>query len=454
MNVPIYEQLLRHHRDGRISFAMPGHKNGRGLQTEFNSLDVTELDTTLNLRSWDDPVAGEAMKLLAELYGSDESYILTCGSTAGIQAMLSSALRPGDTLLISGDCHMSVINTCALCGYKVAFIDSEIDEETLISRDKDDIAKVIARTHTADAVLVTSPNYYGFCRDIEKIAQACHERDIPLLVDEAHGAHFIASDALPKSAISCGADAAVNSAHKTLNALTGAAYLHVKSNLIDKPRLKQALGMFQTSSPSYPIAASADIARAELEDSDAWDRVIGMCEEFRKIIADNTLIRVIKNDDPTRIVLNFFSFEATGYEVGRQLSENYKIDVEMSDVLNVVLIATPSNTREDFDRLLDALYKIHDNLGVRRESISMLPPPEHPKHINPQRAFYSNTQLIPLEKSLGRVSAATVTAYPPGIPILYMGEEISSGILLYIRHLLNRDAKFTGFDGKNLLVMR
>lgn len=454
MSVPIYEKLKRHYSENRVSFAMPGHKNGRGLTDDFSRLDVTELDSTLNLYALEDETVNSAKKLLSKLYGSDESYILTGGSTAGIQAMLASVLSPGDTLLVSGDCHMSVINTCALCGYNLVFIPASFDTRTYIPCDRENAADVVRKAYSVDAVLVTSPNYYGFCRDIPEIAAACRERGVPLLVDEAHGAHFTASPRLPKSAVLCGADAVVNSAHKTLNALTGAAYLHIKGDLINKSRLHRALMMFQTSSPSYPIAASADIARQELEDSDVWDKTVSMCDEFKRLVEENTFIHVVENDDPTRIVLNFSGFDMTGYEADKILSEKYSVDIEMADILNIVLIATPSNTRDDFDRMLEALYDICDSLTVSGDRKQILPPPEHSKYIEPQQAFYGKVQRVAPAKSFGRICAETVTAYPPGIPIICMGEEITAGHIGYIRHLQNCGAKFTGFDGDMLSVLK
>lgn len=452
MNTPIYEKLKKYHTSDRVPFAMPGHKNGRGLEPDLIDLDVTELDSTLNLRQQDDDTVNSAQKLLSSLYRSDESYILTCGSTAGIQAMLASALRPGETLLVSSDCHMSVINTCALCGYMIRFIPASLDPESLIPCDDEDIESLLDNYSDVSAVLVTSPNYYGMCRNIRRFAEACHKYDIPLLVDEAHGAHFIASDRLPQTALQCGADAAVNSAHKTLNALTGAAYLHVKSRLINKHRLRAALGMFQTSSPSYPIAASADIARACLEDRTAWNRLIDYCEDFRKKLTDSLMLRVIENEDPTRIVINFSIFETSGFEIYDTLSKKFGIDAEMADSVNVVFIASPSNTRNDFERLYDALNLISAELTVRKEPNKVLPPSARERYVDPQSAFYSDTKYLRMTDSIDCICAQTITAYPPGIPVLCSGERITPGHILYLRHLKNIGSVFTGFDGIKIPV--
>ena len=453
MSTPIYDRLKEYRAKNRISFAMPGHKNARMLAEGLSDLDVTELPETLDLRSGSDETVRAATRRLSKLYCSDESFILTGGSTLGIQAMLCSVLRPGGVLLTGSDCHMSVINACAVCGFNVRFIPADIDEETLIPFDYCDIEKLLDKYDDVAAVLVTSPNYYGICRDIGRYAEACHKRNIPLLVDEAHGAHFIASAKLPKTALRCGADLVVNSAHKTLNALTGAAYLHVRSSLVDKRRLKDALNIFSSSSPSYPIAASADIAREELEDGEAWSSLCDYCAAFRHRLENELFVKVIKNNDPTRIVISFITYNVSGYDVSKTLGDRYGIDIEMADAMNIVLIATPSNTKSDFDALFRALSAITDDLEVRREKCAMLPPAAHDRFIRPQKALYADRTTVNITDSIGRLSARTITAYPPGIPVLCAGEEITTGLTLYLRHLKKAGAIFTGFDGIKIEVI-
>lgn len=452
MEAPIYSRLKKYFDSDKISFAMPGHKNGRGLNGDLLCCDVTELDSTLNLFS-DDETITQANSLLSAAYGSDKSYILTCGSTVGIQAMLAAVLSPGDTLLAASDCHMSVINTCAVCGYNLRLIPTSIDPDFFIPQQLADIERALNDLNDIRAVIVTSPTYYGICRDIERLADICHKRRIPLLVDEAHGAHFAASDRFPKNALRLGADACVNSAHKTLNALTGAAYLHVRSSLINRRRLNEAVRMFHTSSPSYVIAASADIARAELEMSGKWENLCDMCTGFRQRLEAVTYIRFLDNDDPTRLVLNFTAYDTTGFEVARQLSQKYGIDVEMADMVNIVLIATVSNTGDDFMTLFNALNDIVDSFSVRLKQIKFLQPPAQGTKIYPQKAFYSDSSQISLSAAAGRISASTVTAYPPGIPIICAGESISPQQIVYISYLKSIGASITGLEGDKIAVV-
>lgn len=453
MDAPIYNKLKEYHSLNRVPFAMPGHKNGKGLVPDLAELDVTELEGTLNLRQPDDETVRAAQKKLSELYNSEESFIITCGSTAGIQAMLASVLRPAKTLLASADCHMSVINTCALCGYTVIFLPSKVDPITLVTSDDVDLDSFLNTHDEVGAMLVTSPNYYGICRDIERYADICHKHNIPLLVDEAHGAHFAASDSLPKPAIQRGADMAVNSAHKTLNALTGAAYLHVKSKYVKPERVRMVLAAVQTSSPSYPIAASADIARWDMENGSMWDEHINRCLNFRSAIQNNLMLNVVENDDPTRIAVNFMTYDISGFKAAEILSERYGIDAEMADSVNVVFITTPSNTDDDFVKLYGALEQLSTSLTVRQEPLKCHNPSARERIVKPSVAFYSYSKFVNVKYSVGEISSKTITAYPPGIPILCPGETITYAHMLYLKMLKDSGAVFTGYDGQNIEVI-
>ena len=452
MNAPLYNKLTDYHKENRISFAMPGHKNGRGLADNLIECDVTELDASDNLHRPRGAVK-EAQRLLADLYGAEKSYILTCGSTAGIQAMLASALRPDETLLAAADCHMSVINTCALLGIKLRLARRPLDEAFNIPSGEPDIERALDRYDDIKAVLVTSPTYYGICADIPSIAKMCHSRGIPLLVDEAHGAHFGACEKLPRSAVTLGADAVCQSAHKTLNALTGAAYLHINGSLLNRARLESALSMFQTSSPSYVIAASADAARSELEHGGGWERACDLSAEFRRAVSGNTNIKVLENDDITRIVLSFAAYDTTGFAVSAELAENYGIDIEMADLSNIVLIATASSDAEDFAAVFDALWKITRGLGERKNPIKTGQPPQYECIIDPQAAFFGKRTAVDLEHSENRTSCVTITAYPPGTPIVCMGEQITREHIEYIKRLKNTGAEITGINNEEIEVL-
>lgn len=436
MSAPLYEHLKKYINENRISFAMPGHKNGRGLKDDLVSLDVTELDATEDLHNPHEHIK-KSQALLSKLYGSDSSYILTGGSTAAIQCMICAAVSPGGTLLADSKCHMSVLNTCALLGINIRFFSVPNLEGTL--------------NEDVDAVMITSPDYYGVCADVRKMAEECHKKNIPLLVDEAHGAHFAAEERLPETAVKY-ADAVCHSAHKTLNALNGAAYLHVNGSRINIGRLERALSMFQSSSPSYVIAASADTAREEIENGGGWRSVYDMCVAFRKRLRKID-IKTLDNDDVTRIVLDFSDFELTGFMAEEILGEN-GIDVEMADLTRVVLIVTPSNTQEDLDALFEALGKIVKNTNRRRHTLEIAPPPECIETILPQKAFFAEWTEVDLKDAKGCVSCISVTPYPPGIPVIRMGETIRKEQIEYIEALTRAGAQIRGIENGKIMVTK
>lgn len=447
METPIYTRLSDYHKKNRISFAMPGHKNLRGLSPDLQKCDVTELTATADLHHEDKSVQ-RANELLSRLYGSRYSYIMTGGSTAGVQAMISSVLKPGDTLLASADCHMSVINTCALCGFRLRLIPVSLDREYGIPAGIEDfeIDKDIK------AVLVTSPDYYGRVKDIASIAEKCHMSGIPLLVDEAHGAHFIADTSFPETAVRLGADAVCQSAHKTLNALTGAAYLHICSDRMSRTRVKRALASFQSSSPSYPIAASADAARAVLAEAD-YKGIIKECMEFKAALCKATGIRFPENDDPTRLVLSFAGYSTTGFEVSERLSSYYGIDVEMSDLYNVVLIVTPWNTHGDFMELFRALRDITGAMTVR-DSIYPDIPPVFSETVDLSEGWYAETELVDIDSACGRKAASVVSSYPPGTGIIITGAAITKEQTDYIKRLISAGAEIAGLIDNKIEVVR
>ena len=431
METPIYARLEQYHNENRISFAMPGHKNMRGLGLSLGICDVTELPSTLNLLGDDETITRANMRL-GELYGSKQSFILTGGSTAGVKAMILSAVGSGQTLAVSPDCHMSVINTCAIAGINVKII-TKIDDIT------EDVS----------AVVVTSPNYYGQTKDISALSEKCHSIDIPLLVDEAHGAHFTGRYGLPKSAVVLGADMVCQSAHKTLNALTGAAYLHICSDRTDISRARSMLRAVHTSSPSYMIAASADIARAALSECD-YSEIIDECEQFKTAISARTRIRAAENDDPTRIVLDFSAYGLSGFYVSGRLSEQYMIDVEMADLKNIILIVTPFNRHSDFMSLYHALREIISADGDMKD---IGEPVIRTRMVSPQNGMYKQTEAVELSQAIGRIAADTVCMYPPGSAVICMGERITADAAEYIKTVLDYGAEVVGIEGDKISVV-
>ena len=306
-------------------------------------------------------------KKLSEFFGAKDSFFLVNGSTGGIFTMLASALKAGDRVLVSRNCHISVINACSMLGYIPIFINQEVLPEFNLTAgiDLKKIEELIIK-YAPKALLITSPNYFGICCDIENIAKISHKYNIPLLVDEAHGAHFSVSDKLfPQSAVRLGADLVVQSAHKTLNAVNQTAFLHYNSKIIHYDRVKKVYSSFQTSSPSYVLCSSAEEAVTELvcDGFGKWSKVLEYTNDLKNKLKDLFLVLdydyVGKSNifdlDKTRIVINFKEYDVTGFEISQKLRKEYNIDIEMADLYNIVLIPTPANKKSDFDLLYKAI---------------------------------------------------------------------------------------------------
>lgn len=437
---PIYDRLCAYKEKNKISFAMPSHKGSKGLECDFCSLDVTELPDTVDLMHPDEATQ-KSFSLLAKAYKADKSLILTCGSTIAVHAMICSAIKSGDTLLAASDCHMSVVNICSLMGINIIFIPKEYDESSQIPTKTKSIRKILENNADIKACIVTSPNYFGVCSDIASLAKECHAFNIPLLVDEAHGAHFIASDRLPKTAMELGADISCQSAHKTLNALTGGAYLHIKSDLVEYESLYRAVCMLHTSSPSYPIAASAERAFCNIKSQD-WDTWCDLCEKVKDDIESKTLVHFLKNDDPTRIVAIFDKYDVTGFDIAKELSDKYNIDIEMSTPTAIVLITSPWNTKKDLECFVCAIVKICMTLQQRQDKMNVFYPPCPEVVVTPR--FSKKSTRTHLADSVSKVCADTVTVYPPGIPVLYPGSVITKEALGYITDAKKHGALISG----------
>ena len=466
MSAPLIKSLEEYAKSGNISFAMPGHKNGRGikepLSDNFFKFDTTEL---LNTPNMENPTGAlqQALVEAADFFKADRSFILVDGSTSGIFIMLMTTLKRGDTLLVNRACHISVINACIALGIKLVFSENEIIEKWNIpDAPNTNAIENAADNYSPDAILITSPSYYGLCADICAIADIAHKRGIPLLVDEAHGAHFAASARIfPKTAMESGADMCVQSAHKTLNAANQTAFLHIKDGIIGQRRAKKAFDMFRTTSPCYSLAASADMARAELSEKGEilWERVhkeaMALRSEFKNLLSpDRSFIGKYNfaDIDETRLVLNFSRYNITGYEMANALLFNHSIETEMADLSNIVLIPTPSNTAEEFDILKKALQKelLKVEKGTNINTLS--PPPLPEKKAEPCDAFFSDGEDILITNAKGRISKVSVVPYPPGIPTLLPGEVISDEIIEYL--ITQKNVFIRGMDGEKIEVIK
>lgn len=456
---PINKGISDYRAKKRISFSMPGHKgNGSFDGNDIFKNDVTELDDTDNLLS---PVSyiAESQKKLSEIYGTVSTHYMLNGSTGGIYAMIFLAAGEGDKIIVDRFCHKSVISAIILCGAEPVYAVPEYNYRLGISggMKPETIENAVKACPDAKAVIITSPSYYGTVSDISAISRIVHNSDMMLLVDEAHGAHFHISEELPKSAVSLGADLAVQSVHKTLGALSGGALLHICTEKIPKWRIEEVLSLVQTSSPSYGVLSVLENAVYESFNFEKkYKAVISQIGKSREEV--NKLGKAywcgsdlcgscgIFDIDKTRIVINFSRLQISGYAVSKILREKHKIEAEMADENNIVLIATPFNTVSHIKVLERAIVSITKGIPAAVNKKGLFGMPDFTIRISPRKAYMSPWETIDMSEAEGRIARRVVCKYPPGIPVLVSGEEITAAHIKYITDAVEAGAAVSGIE--------
>lgn len=462
-HTPLYDALIKHKNKKAISFHVPGHKNGEVFLKEAHpvfqnilNVDVTELSGLDDLHSPTEAIL-EAETLLANYYEVKKSFFLINGSTVGNLAMILSAVSEGDEVLVQRNCHKSIMNGLSLANVKPIFIAPEFDTEWQVAGGLtlNSIKEAVRDYPQVKALIVTYPNYYGMVTNLKEIINFCHERNIIVLVDEAHGAHFKRSKGLPMSATELGADVVVQSAHKTLPAMTMGSYLHYNSERVDLERVKAFLRMLQSSSPSYPIMASLDLARkyiATYEEEDL-QYTLQMISQFRDKLNRIPSIKLLSykgEGDPLKITIQSRT-ALTGFALQSKLEE-YGIFTELADEHNVLFIF-PLLKRGDLYPIEDVWSAIVKGIGGEETSERNFWELNKGTSISTLQMSYKEQQkkkveIIPLSEANGRVCAESIIPYPPGIPLLLPGELIKSEDIKQIHNLLEAGSRFQG--GENI----
>lgn len=457
---PLFSALKGHIRKDPISFHVPGHKSGtvfpyEGLESyqSILKLDQTEISGLDDLH---DPegVIKEARELLSGLYGTKSSFFLVNGSTAGNLAMILSVCGLNDIVLVQRNSHKSIVNALELSGAVPVFLALEYDETVKVAGGVklSTVQKALKIYPQAKAVILTSPNYYGMTGQLEEIINEVHSYDIPVLVDEAHGPHFILGRPFPASAVSLGADAVVHSAHKMLPAMTMGSFLHINGSRMDLERLKHYLQVLQSSSPSYPIMASLDLARCYL--AGLLDKGINGLykdiESFKNALSEIDAVKAVESEaegiktDPLKLTLQTRS-ALSGFELQKKL-ENEGVFTELADPQNVLLVL-PLSPGYDFKRAAESIQNAF--AGLERTEERKGPIIFGQEEISKMAVCYKdlkgyNKEVVSLSDSVGSISAQMVVPYPPGIPILMPGEIINRDHIEGIKQLQELGARFQG----------
>lgn len=425
---PLYTQLKEHKRKGLSPFHTPGHKCSGNFLDGLMSLDLTELPDTDALYEANGAIL-KAEDCLSKLFGTKRTLISSGGCTLAIQAMLRIASKRGRKILFARNIHRSAVNAAALLGIEPVWVLPHSESGSFTGRaDPDDISRAIAENPDISACYLTSPDYYGEISDIHKIAEVCHEKGVLLLVDNAHGSHlaFMEHNLHP---VALGADMSACSLHKTLPVLTGGAVLNI-GNAVLADEGKQAMALFGSTSPSYPIMASIDLCRDYLENGgiNEYRRLEKRIAEIKALAEVHGLIQPEGLCDPLRVCINTFCAGVSEKEQ-MELMHGFGIEPEFCDGRNAVMICTPFNSGQDFQRLEKLISSLNGKpVSDRPDKISL---PEYV--ISPRQAMLGETETVELDKADGRISADSSCPCPPGVPLIMPGEQIDKYTIKLLR---------------------
>ena len=473
----LYDALTEYCSSGAYPFHMPGHKRRAASLCDPSRIDITEIDGFDNLHHAEG-ILKEAQESAAALYGSSETHFLVNGSTAGVLSAIGACARPGACLLMARRSHRSAFNAAALNRLKTAYLyPAHADAfDRPVPVDPLQAEEALEGLENVCAVFLTSPTYDGVVSDVERFAQIAHSHGVPLIVDEAHGAHFGMHPVFPESSVNLGADFVIHSLHKTLPALTQTALIHVNGQLADRSRLRRLLGVYQTSSPSYVLMASIDqCIRLLSERGDAlFHSYAGRLERFY----EKTKLKhfsLLRTDDPSRILICPPADGAlapggaparcsmSAMQLYHILRERFRLQPEMAAVSYVLMLSSVCDEEEGFTRLSDALLTLDRmyeetasgtatadahifraataDAHIFRAAAADAPvsgsvPADPPVSgaaaiCTIAQALEAGSQAVLYEQAEGRICAEYLMLYPPGIPLLVPGERIDAGILRF-----------------------
>ncbi len=462
---PLFEALRDYHKRDVTPFDVPGHKHGVGLRELADYVGKRVLEIDVNAMECLDNISNpvgvikEAEMLAAEAYGATDAFFLVNGTTVGVQAMIMAACRPGEKIILPRNAHKSAVAGMILSGAVPVYIQPEIDDNLGIAMGitADSVEEAMENHPDARAVFVIHPTYYGAVSDLGAIVEIAHQRGMTVLADEAHGAHFKFHPRLPASAMDLGADASAVSTHKTGGSLTQSSMLLMKGNLLDPKYMKTTLNLTQTTSASYLLMVSLDIARKQLatRGEEILERLLEMVLNAKEQLNAAEGLYAFGGElvgnpgvydyDDTKLGINVRKLGLSGYEAEKILRKRYNIQVELADMYNVLAITAVGDTKESIGALVNALkdlVKNYRNGDGRKITRGMLKNPE--MVVSPRDAYYSDKRPVPLKEAAGNVSGESIMVYPPGIPLITPGEMITEDIVKHVKLLKAQNCMLQG----------
>ena len=466
---PLYEAMSEYRRNRVVKFDVPGHKGGRGNKTLNDFLGESCLKIDVNsMKPLDNlchpvSVIKEAQELAADAFGAENSLFIVNGATGAVQAMIMSVAKSGDKIILPRNVHRSAINALVVCGAVPVYVNPGVNGELGIplGMTPEEVELAIVQNPDAKAVLVNNPTYYGICSNLKKIVEIAHRHGLLVLCDEAHGTHFYFGEDLPISGMAAGADMSAVSVHKTGGSLTQSAML-LMAKTVNADYVRQVINLTQTTSASYLLMVSLDLARQNLamNGREFYAKTVELSEYARREInaiggyyafgEELCNGREFYAFDKTKLSVHTRAMGLAGIEVYDLLRDEYDIQIEFGDIGNILAIITGGDRALDIERLVSSLSEIKRLYG--RSPVGLF---DH-EYINPtvdmppQKAFYAKRRSLPIEQTAGRVCGEFVMCYPPGIPILAPGERITKDILDYIAYAKEKGCSLTGPQDMNV----
>jgi arginine/lysine/ornithine decarboxylase len=460
---PIKEALQEFRQMRVVPFDVPGHKRGRGNAELCTFLGKTCLEIDVNsMKPLDNlchpiSVIKEAEMIAADAFGADSAFFMVGGTTSSVQSMILTACKEGNKIIMPRNVHRSAINALILSGAVPIYINPQTDERLGISlgMDTDDVIYTIQNNPDAAAVMLNNPTYYGIVSDLRRITEVAHRYNMLVLVDEAHGTHFYFSDDSPVSAMEAGADMASVSMHKSGGSLTQSSLL-LCGKKVNKDYVRQIINLTQTTSASYLLLSSLDIARRNiaLNGHKLYRRVGDLAEYARSEInaigdyyaysKELKLHKAVFDFDTTKLSVNTYNIGLAGIEVYDILRDEFDIQVEFGDLSNILAYISLGDREQDIERLVASLAEIRRKYNRSRLYLQKYEYINPYVELSPQKAFYADKKSVPLDESAGCVCTEFVMCYPPGIPILAPGERITKDIIDYIKYAKEKGCSMTG----------
>lgn len=466
---PIYSSLINYVSENNIRLHMPGHiGKAEKLAEELQlvaAIDITEVPGIDDLHLPEGAIK-KSLELLAKAYQANQSLFLVNGASSGVQAIFLALATAGQRILIPRNSHRSFYTGLVLSGLWPEYLSGEIEPTTglTVSVDPYEIEQALNRFPDITGVFLTSPSYYGTTLKVKEIVELCKQKKVPLFVDEAHGSHFPFHPDYPTPALKAGADAVVNGLHKSLPVFNQGASLHMASTCEFTAEIKRAVSLVTTTSPSFPILASIDYARAlmEREGGSLLDQALYLSIKYKKKI--NTIkglrcltgefkdIRGVSEVDPLKVLVVIDKLSINGFELADILRHHHKIQVELAETVSILAMFSIFHTEADWAKFYQALDRLARRYYTGRDRLSsqyVLPLP--PVVLSPRQAYFSPKRTIRLRESLGLIAGEMVAAYPPGIPALLPGELITQEVLEYLLYLRDSDVSLQGPRDKALI---